>query len=329
MKIDFVITWVDGTDPEWLQEKRNYLPNSSLDANRYRDWELLKYWFRGVEKFAPWVNKVHFITWGHVPSFLNIDHPKLNIVNHKDYLKDDYLPTFNSNAIELSMHKIKNLSEHFVYFNDDMFIIKDVKKNDFFEQGLPKDVAVLNPIIPKSYGTISGVMLNNMGIINQNFNFRSSFKKNWAKWLNLRYKTLLPLNILFLPWNSVIGLYQQHLPSSFLKSTMEEVWNKEYEVLDETSRRKERDNRNDVNQWLFKKWLVMQGKFKPRNIDFGKYIMIENMESLNKFKKAKRKKTTKIVCLNDHVDKNLDNIIKEIINEFEEILDKKSTFEKD
>ena len=327
MKIDFVITWVDGADPEWLKEKKDYLPDTDTDPRRFRDWELLKYWFRGVEKFAPWVNKIHFITWGHIPEFLNTDHPKLNIVKHEDYLKEEYLPTFNSNAIELSMYKIKDLSEHFVYFNDDMFIIKNLTEKDFFEQGLPKDVAILNPIIPKNYDTISGIMLNNIGIVNNQFSFRKSFKENWTKWLNPKYKQLLPLNLLFQPWSNVVGLYQQHLPTSFLKSTMEEVWNTEYDVLHETSKRKERDNKRDVNQWLFKEWMVMQGKFQPRNIDFGKYIMIEDMESIEKFKKAKRKQTTKIVCLNDHVENNLDKIIKKIKEEFEDILNEKSKFE--
>src|SRR5690554_4129292 len=101
MKIDFVITWVDGSDPIWQKEKQQYFPDDITDGQRFRDWDNLKYWFRAVEKFAPWVNKIHFITWGHTPKFLNLDHPKLNIVNHKDYLKPEYLPTYNSNAIEL------------------------------------------------------------------------------------------------------------------------------------------------------------------------------------------------------------------------------------
>src|SRR5699024_2020643 len=135
-------------------------------------------------------------------------------------------------------------------------------ENDFFEQGLPKDVAILNPIVPKDYDTVSGIMMNNIGIINNHFSFRRSFKENWTKWINLNYKKLLLLNLLFQPWNNVVGLYQQHLPTSFLKSTMEEIWNIEYDVLDETSKRKERDNKRDVNQWLFKEWMVMQGKFQ-------------------------------------------------------------------
>lgn len=327
MKIDFVITWVDGSDPEWLKEKQKYLPETDTDPNRFRDWGLLKYWFRGVEKFAPWVNKIHFITWGHIPEFLDVNHPKLNIVKHEDYLKTEYQPTFNSNAIELSMHKIKGLSEHFVYFNDDMYLIKNVSQNDFFKEGIPKDVAILNPIVPKRYDSIASIMLNNIGIINENFSFRKSFKKNWTKWINLNYRQFLPLNFLFQPWSSTVGLYQQHLPSSFLKSTFNEVWHKEFNVLHETSKRKQRNNKYDINQWIFKQWLIMEGNFEPRNINFGKYIMIRDKTDIQKFVKSKNKKTTKIVCLNDHVDKNLDAVIENITIEFENILSKKSKFE--
>ncbi len=90
-KIDFVITWVDGSDKAWQQEKRKFEPaggrqDASVDnaKERYRDWGNLRYWFRGVEKYAPWVRKVHFITWGHLPTWLNTVHPKLHIVRHED-----------------------------------------------------------------------------------------------------------------------------------------------------------------------------------------------------------------------------------------------------
>ena len=58
MDIDVVILWVDGSDPEWLAQKGKYLPPAAADsssANRYRDWGILPYWFRAIEKFAPWV----------------------------------------------------------------------------------------------------------------------------------------------------------------------------------------------------------------------------------------------------------------------------------
>ena len=96
--IDIVIPWVDGNDPEWLAEKNKYKKNKAEDdnINRYRDWDLLRYWFRGIEKNAPWINKIHFITWGHLPSWLDAENPKLNIVKHQDYIPEKYLPPIYS-----------------------------------------------------------------------------------------------------------------------------------------------------------------------------------------------------------------------------------------
>lgn len=124
MDIDFVIPWVDGSDLEWRKSKNKYSgkidePVDITDA-RYRDWDILKYWFRGVEKYAPWVHKIYFVTCGQKPDWLNENHDKLVLVNHEDYIPHEYLPTFSSHTIELNFHRIKNLSEHFVYFNDDV-----------------------------------------------------------------------------------------------------------------------------------------------------------------------------------------------------------------
>lgn len=327
-KIDFVVTWVDGSDLEWLKEKEKIVPNSIEDAKRFRDWELMKYWFRGVDKFAPWVNKIYFVTWGHVPKFLNLDHPKLVIVNHEDYLDKESLPTFNSNAIELSMHKIEGLQEQFVYFNDDTFLIKKVNPVDFFKDGLPADVAILNPIVAKTKGSISNVMLNNMGIVNEHFDLHKAIRKNPTKWFNSKYGKLNILNLLFFPWNRAVGLYQQHLSSSFLKSTFYKLWEIEADSFLETTNRKTRDNKLDINQWLIKKWNILSGEFTPRSIHFGKYIMINSLEDIHRFSNSVNSKKTKMVCLNDHVSQDLDEIIKQTQSIFESVLPEKSSFEK-
>ena len=46
-------------------------------------------------------------------------------------MPEAYLPSYNSSAIELNIHRIRGLSEHFIYFNDDMFKIKDTQPSDF------------------------------------------------------------------------------------------------------------------------------------------------------------------------------------------------------
>ena len=113
---------------------------------RYREWDTLRYWFRAVEKYAPWVNQVYFVTCGHVPKWLNMDAPKLHFVRHQDYIPEQYLPTFSSHPIELNLHRIEGLSEHFVYFNDDFYLTAPVQETDFFVNGLPCDSLEETPL---------------------------------------------------------------------------------------------------------------------------------------------------------------------------------------
>jgi hypothetical protein len=147
MDIDFVITWVDMDDPKWQAEFAKYSDKKENTKNgvskaRFRDYGFLKYWFRGVEKFAPWVRKIHFVTSGQKPEWLDASNPKINLVNHKDYIPEEFLPTYNSVVIERYIHKIPGLAEHFVYFNDDFYIINKISTERFFKNGLPCDIAV-------------------------------------------------------------------------------------------------------------------------------------------------------------------------------------------
>ena len=182
--IDFVITWVDGSDPLWFRQKQNAKKKQGVSVDiddrieRYRDWEILKYLFRSIENFAPWVNNVYFVTCGHLPAWLNTECPKLQIVSHKDFIPEKYLPTFNSHSIEWNFHRIKNLSEHFVYFNDDMFLLHPIKPTDFFENGKPVDMLALQPDVANVEDTIMPyIYLNNTMLLAKYFDKRENMKK--------------------------------------------------------------------------------------------------------------------------------------------------------
>lgn len=140
IKIDLVYLWVDGNNKEW-QEKRDFWAEKlglkeeiSLDRCRYVDNQELKYSLRSVEMYAPWINKIFIITDGQVPSWLDVSHPKIGIVNHTDIIPKEYLPTFNSEAIETCIANIPDLSEYFLYANDDMFFASAIKQNYFFDK---------------------------------------------------------------------------------------------------------------------------------------------------------------------------------------------------
>lgn len=179
--IDFVVTWVDGNDPVWQAEKAKYSPSKNADNRnvRFRDWDNMQYWFRAVEKFAPWVNKIHFVTYGHLPKWLNINNPKLNIVKHSDFIPKEYLPTFSSHSIELNLHRIESLAERFVYFNDDMFLIRPVKRELFFagKNCLPTDFAIASTLsVADKRDTVQYVKFNNIVVLNTHLIKRTNEK---------------------------------------------------------------------------------------------------------------------------------------------------------
>ncbi len=334
-KIDFVITWVDGNDKSWQKEKKKYenKEESNLEGsidnseNRYRDWGNLKYLFRGIEKFAPWVNNVYFITCNQIPEWMNCNAPKLKLINHEDYIPKEYLPTFNSNAIEINLFRLKELSNNFVLFNDDMFLLKKVSPKDFFKDGKPCDSGIMSPIISYNKDGFAKVNQNNMAIINTYFEKNKVIKKNISKWFNLKYGISLFRNFCLMPWNHFPGFYDLHLPYSCQKDIFKKLWDKETRILEETAKSKFRNNSTNINHWLFRYWNLVTGNFVPRSPKFGYKFQYDsnNDQIYNAIKKQKYK----TICLND-VSNNYDfeTEKKKTIEAFEKILPEKSCFEK-
>lgn len=327
-KIDFVLTWVDGGDSKWLEEKRKYTPDKRADASasRYRDWGVLQYWFRGIEKYAPWVNKIYFVTCGHIPKWLNVDHPKLKIVKHSEFMCEKYLPTFNINAIELNLHRIEGLAEQFVFFNDDMFLINPTNPKDFFLNGLPRDCCIETALAQDDIkNPFAHILLNDAALINQRYSKKEVISKNLWKWFHPSYGSMLLRNILMLPYAEFSSFKYTHLPSAFLKQTFERVWQEEGEVLDGVCQNKFRTV-FDVNQYIFKYWQYMEGTYKPQSPKIGKFYTIGIHDK--KIKDTIEKQTCKMICVND--SSNISDFEKrkeELIAAFHKILPDKSDYE--
>ena len=333
MGIDFVILWVDGNDPEWQSEKSKYDSNINDDSNltcRYRDWGLLPFWFRGVEKFAPWVNKIHFVTWGHIPEFLNLNNPKLNIVEHTDFIPNEYLPTFSSHAIELNIHRIPELSEKFVYFNDDMFILRNMDEKSFFNGDIPCTYGGEVPLIFQGdTGIWQHAAVNGMGVINSHFNKKDQLKSFKKKYISSSYRwqdniRTFVLGKLF-PDN-FSGFKNLHAPASYLKKTYEEVWEAEKDLLNKTSSHKFR-SADDVNQWLMLWWQIASGNFIPYNTD--NLVCTVNETTLDFVCNAIRKQSNDMICVNDGAtEAGFQHLSEELNSAFQTILPEKSSFEK-
>lgn len=330
-EIDFVVTWVDGGDKAWQQEKARYSPDAGNDARpeRYRDWDLFKFWFRGVEKNAPWVRKVHLITWGHLPEWLDTENPKLHIVRHENYIPKECLPTFNSNAIEMGMHLIEGLSDDFVYFNDDMFPVGKLRPEDFFKDGLPCDMLAFQPVVANPVNPVmSHLYLNNSLVISKYFDKRENVKKQRGKYFKLGYPPLYFFyNLLELAFPLFTGFYTSHGPMPFCKSTFYELWEKEGELLSETQMQKFR-SKDDVTIYLFREWQKLSGNFHPENVEkWFKYFDVKDDNP--KLVSALTKGKAKVICINDANETiDFERAKADIEKAFLHILPEKCSFER-
>ena len=137
--IDLVVPYVDSTDPEWVSlftKYNNY--NKTVEeinaVNRFRgQGDFFRFFFRGIAQNIPWIRTIHLIVQDstQVPRWLNLDN--VNIVYHRDFIPEEFLPTFNSTTIEMFLWNIPNLSEQFIYVNDDFFVINNVSREDLFQ----------------------------------------------------------------------------------------------------------------------------------------------------------------------------------------------------
>ena len=132
--MDIVITYVNGLDPEWQADYANCVGTDML-TKRYRDWGTLPYLLRGIEECMPFVENVFLVVAreSQIPDWVN--QSAVRVVLHRDFIPDQFLPTFNSTAIEMFMHRIEGLAEEYIYFNDDFFPLMPCLPTDFFRNG--------------------------------------------------------------------------------------------------------------------------------------------------------------------------------------------------
>ena len=137
--VDLVYLWCDGSDPEFQKRKEVALKKEHKEQNRqavtegrFIQIDELKYSLRSVEKYMPWIHHIFIVTDRQVPPWLNQENRKITVVDHSEILPKSAIPTFNSNVIEGALYKIKNLSEHFLYANDDTFVNRRLKPSFFF-----------------------------------------------------------------------------------------------------------------------------------------------------------------------------------------------------
>lgn len=339
MEIDFVVTWVDSNDPKWQEEFQKYkgiTTTADQSKARYRDWDFFKYWFRAIEKYAPWVHKVYVITNGTFPSWINCDCQKLVLVKHSDYIPQQFLPTFNSRTIEFYMNRIQGLSEHFVYFNDDMYLNAPVCQEYYFKNGLPCDnnaetVYNMTAYNPSTRFHISVGLFVNVCVINGHFDRRKVIKQSRRNWYGMHLSMIdRVMSFIISRYHQgwFVGFRRRHIEQPYLKSVFDEAWEKEAGMLTESSTRFREDA--TLTPYFFRYWQFASNKFYPVRLKEGRKILIIP-EKITKILECLKDKRIKSLCLNDTQkcsDEDYDIIKPILVKAFEEKFPNKSIFEK-
>lgn len=338
LAIDFVIYWVDGSDVQWQRKKARYKGTEEQNAGvRFRDWGILKYWFRAVEQYAPWVHRIYFVSDDQIPEWLNIEHPQLTYVSHKDFIPAQYLPTFQANTIENNLHRIQGLSEHFVVFNDDTFINQAISPDYFFRNGLPCDAPFEHVFSPRCYFPhVDGWGINIMEfcgvqVVNAHFNRLSVTRQHVKAWygsyLGWKYRLQAFLILLF-QRREFQHFYTCHNEKAFLKSVYEEVWAKEGELLSKSCTRFREPM--SVNNYLFHYWQLASNRFYPVNQIGEKHTVQLEPQSLKGLEKELFDTKVKSLCVNDSSLCSYEEYVQmkpQVINLFERKFPSPSSFE--
>lgn len=294
--MDYVITYVNNQDPEWVKQYLKYKSDVPIDGARFRDWGLLKYHLRGIEKNLPWINNVYLVvaSKSQVPEWINTE--KVHIVTHDQIIPKNFLPTFNSTCIEMFLKNIPGLDEYFIYANDDMYPVKPLVLTDYVRDEKPC-VHLMKKERSNATSQFRKVIIGCQNLILDDY-------ENYPRPLFQKY---------YRP---------EHFPICQTKTAHERVWkNHQEDIFKSISRF--RDIRN-YNQYIFIFDQVFSGESVDIPVD-GKYMDFGSKDMFY-IKHEIEEPSYKILCVNDN-KKAPENAGEEIRKSFQKLLPQKSKYE--
>ena len=279
--IDVVYTWVDGADPRWLARKAEAsgegaapaLHAEATDPARFRSRDELRYSLRSLDDHAPWVRNIFLVTDQQVPSWLNTEDPRIIVVDHRDIFPDDgRLPVFNSNAIISRLHHIEGLSEHFLYFNDDVMLTRPVQPQQFFTSA---GIALVSP--SNNRRPFVAPSVEHEPHLNLTANIRELMVEATGRTVSRAIK---------------------HTPHPLLRSVLSELEEKFPEAYDRTTRSRFRHHEDVVADQLHHYYAQATGRAVPGTLGYL-YLNVLDDSFVPVFNGFAEKRDRDAMCVND------------------------------
>jgi glycosyltransferase involved in cell wall biosynthesis len=280
--VDAVLTWVDGSDPEWLRRRAeaweragNGTIQDAGTPSRFRSRDELRYSLRSLAMYAPWVRHVFLVTDGQRPRWLRDQTDRLTVVDHREIFADPaVLPVFNSHAIESQLHHIPGLADHYLYLNDDVFLGRPLSAVDFFlANGMAKffDSAAKVDFGPPRPGDpgMTAAGKNDRALVERTFG-RSTYRG---------YK---------------------HTPHPQLRAVLEELESRFPEEFRRTAAARFRSpSDNSVAASLHHSYAFLSGRAVPGALEY-RFYNITLAEDVPKLSQLLERRNMDVFCINDH-----------------------------
>lgn len=135
--IDYVIPMVFPSDRQWQSDLRRAGGHTPEREVRFRSWGTERLLVQCVRRNLPFVRDVVILLARDSQVQPWMETENVRVVTHAEFIPKLFLPTFNSCAIEMFLHRIPGISERFLYSNDDIFPLSSLQESDFFQDGRP------------------------------------------------------------------------------------------------------------------------------------------------------------------------------------------------
>ncbi len=286
-KIDAVYLWVDGSDPKWLAKKSNFEGQGPSDhgtaPSRFVSRNELYFSLRSLLQHAAWVNKVWIVTDGQVPELGELS-DRVTVVDHKDFIPAEYLPTFNSHTISANLHRIPGLTEHFLYLNDDIFFGRNLHPGIWFDTLGRSVIRYTRTVMP-------GFSAHDNDLIQK-------IRQNTVLLAHGRGLKTTTRSI-------------QHGPHPMQKGIMEKLWKEFGSEFDKTCRSRFRLETDIVPEWLHNFAAITSGRgFIGGKLTYS-YIVLNSKKSLPRILGLFFRRVPSVLCLNDVSELAADDIASE------------------
>jgi hypothetical protein len=296
--MDVVITYVNGCEKVWRTSFNKY-GTDPLQYMKFYDWGTLRYVLRGIATYMPYIKNVFLVVSNieQIPDY--VDQSKVKVVLHKDFIHEEFLPTFNACTIELFLHRIKELDEYFIYFNDDILPISPIAYNDLIYNGQICESFVESYSIPGQ---------SSYGIIKQSFR---------GACLYVADKNTYSSQIIEDPLDyEGPGVCPVHGPTIFMKHKNEDIYDSLYDYLQHHISKEKRPN--NISQHVYSDVLYLENNYIGSRLSLT-YISSDGIKEED-WKQKILSANTNYLCINDLgpicglTYKESSDIVKDLLN---------------